>query len=126
MGFKLFQPLKARLFGGIKPRSLKQLAAYWTACKYISGQISNERKQYDKEGKHVDFMTKIAVAKQSPQIVKYFHAKDGVIYMQTISISYKNMKHLEACDYFNLAFPILADMGNMTIEQLKHEIGIDE
>lgn len=123
-GLKIFQVLKTRLWGIAKPRSMKQLAAYWVACEKISQIISDESTQYNK--KRVDFMVKVEVSKVAPELIKYFYSKNGTLYMETISISFKNMKHLIACRFFDNAFLILADMGGITLEKLKQLVGMDD
>lgn len=66
----------------------------------------------------VDFQVKIQVAKKHPGMIRRFLSVNGVVYMEPISIAYVNMKHLEACRFFELAWPILAGMIGVTKDEL--------
>ena len=107
--YKAYQVLRAKLYGIEKPRSLPQLGLYWNRCTYIAEQLSDHNQQFTKND--IDFEVKIKVAKEHPSMIKRFKAVDGVVYMEPISISFPNMKHLEACNYFSLAWPVMAPIS---------------
>lgn len=106
------QILRAKITGAEKPRSYEQLKLYWACCKAVADNLEDMTKE------DVDFHVKITVAKNHPALVKRFQVVNGIVYMEPISIAYANMKHLEACKFFDFAFPILADMINIDVEVL--------
>lgn len=106
------QVLRAKLYGAEKPRSYQQLKLYWACCRTVAENLEDTRET------DVDFAVKIKVAKSHLGMIKRFKLVDGVVYMEPISIAYTNMKHLEACDYFKLAWPIMAEMIGVTKDEL--------
>lgn len=61
---------------------------------------------------------KIRIAKKKPALIKRFKVISGMTYMQPISTSFDNMKHLEACKYYDLAIPEMAKMCEMAADDL--------
>lgn len=106
------QVLRAKLTGAEKPRSYKQLKLYWACCRTVAENLENTLE------KDVDFEVKIQVAKRHPGMIRRFKSVNGVVYMEPISIAYANMKHLEACEFFKLAWPIMAEMIGVTKDEL--------
>lgn len=93
-----------------------QLRLYWNRATFVAQQLSDHESvlsRYD-----IDFEVKIRVAKKHPAIIKRFKSVDGVVFMEPISISFINMAHLEACDYFKWAFKEMASMIGGTMEDL--------
>lgn len=114
--FKLFQVVRNRIFGFEKVRSLKQLGLYWIRCKNIAEMISDHETQYT--DKDIDFKVKIQVAKQHPSLIKRFQMITGILFVEPISISYENMKHLIACKYFDFAYNVMSDMIGASIDEV--------
>jgi hypothetical protein len=114
--YKLFQVVKANVFGITKPRSLTQLRTYWAVCGVVSELVSDEHNTFDKDD--IDFEIKIQAAKKKPALIKRYKMVSGIVYMEHISISFENMKHLEACKFFDIAYPILGDMVGMEVDAL--------
>jgi len=105
--FKKFQVLKAKLYGVKKPRSLEQLALYWVCCKTVADNLEDKTKE------QIDFEIKIAL-----KHIKSFRIVQGITYIEVGSISFANLDHLEACNFFDRAFPVMAKMIGVTTEEL--------
>lgn len=110
--FGVNQIVTAKLTGFKKPRSLRQIHLYWACCQTVADNLENMTKE------DVDFTVKIKVAKQHPGLIKRFKTVDGIVYMEPISIAFHNMECLEANRFFDLAFPIMADMIGISTEDL--------
>lgn len=114
--FKLFQVVRNKIFGFKKVRSLKQLGTYWKVCGHVAKLTSDHENQYTDED--IDFEVKIQVAKKHPSLMKRFKMINGMMYIEPISIAFKNMEHLIACKYFDYAFDIMAEMVGVTVDEL--------
>jgi hypothetical protein len=110
--YKENQVLRAKLSGAEKPRSYQQLKMYWSCCRTVAENLEGVTKD------DVDFEVKIQVAKKHPSMIRRFHSVQGVVYMEPISIAFHNMKHLEANNFFNQAWPIMAQMIGVTTDEL--------
>lgn len=107
--------LKNKITGELKERSVLQLRLYWGACRYLAKQLSDHENVLNE--KDIDFDVKTKVAKENPSMIKRFKMIGGVMYIEPISISFPNLKHLDACKYFDKAFQIMADTVDMPVEQ---------
>ncbi len=58
------------------------------------------------------------MGKENPAMIKRFKMVGGVLYMEPISIAIVNLPHLEACKFFDKAFPVMGKMVNMGAESL--------
>lgn len=106
-GFVECEPLTARISGVKKPRSYQQLKLYWACCQVVADNLEGKTKE------DIDFETKVAL-----HHVRAFRVVNGVVHVEVDSISYDRMKHLEACNYFDRAFPVLARMIGITEKEL--------
>ncbi len=113
------QIVRGKLYGVKKERSFRQLNTYWACCGFVAEQLSDHTKIWTKND--VDFTVKIRVAKENPAMIKRFKSVDGIVYMEPISVAIPNLKHLEACKYFDRAFPVMAEMVNIDAEDLIRE-----
>lgn len=107
------QILRCKITGAEKPRSYEQLKMYWALCKVVSDNHPQDLTPED-----IDFEVKIKIAKHHPSMIRRFRSVDGTVFMEPISIAYANMKHLTACKFFDLAFPIMAEMIGVETEVL--------
>lgn len=107
--YKINQILRTKIWGLLNPRSAKQLNLYWACCTYLAEILSDIEAIFEK--RDIDFKIKTSIAKENPWLIKRFAEVGGKIYHEPISIAYKNMKRLEANNYFNLAY---GEMENMT------------
>jgi len=109
------QVLKNRITGKLKERSLVQLRLYWGACRYLAKQLSDHNNLLSADD--IDFDIKTRITKDNPSMIKQFKVISGITYIQPISIALPNMKHLEACKYFDKAFPLMGDMIGKTADE---------
>jgi hypothetical protein len=106
------QVLRAKITGAKKPRSYLQLKKYWACCRTVAENLEGM------DSKDVDFEVKIRIAKEHPSMIRRFKDIGGTVYMEPVSIAYHNMDHLEACHFFDLAFPIMAAMIDVETDVL--------
>lgn len=106
-GLKLFDIFKSRLYAIKKPRSVKQLNTYWACCKFVAELLSDHENIFSKED--IDFKAKIRAAKSKKELIKRFQVISGIAYIEPISISFANLKHLDACRYFDVALKFMAN-----------------
>ncbi len=104
------QMVKAKISGVRNPRSYQQLKAYFACCRAVAENTENP-----------DFNTKDKVDLQLR--IKLGWIKETVLVNKRVqfipkSISYKEMKHLTACNYFSEAFQIMADFLKCTVDEL--------
>jgi hypothetical protein len=101
------QILRAKLTGFKKPRSYQQLKLYWACCRAISENLENMTKE------DVDFHVKIKLKHW-----KNARVVNGVTIIEPGSISFVELNHLEACNFFDRAFPVMAKMIGVSTEEL--------
>ena len=109
---KLFQRVRAKIYGTQKERSLKQIDLYWASCEFVSN--NTEHKQWNTKSK-VDFQCRVAIHLVDKDVVCV--NTDGSVQFSYRSIAFKNLKHIYACDYFNQAFGVMTDFLNTTYEK---------
>ena len=117
--YEVNQILRAKLTGHKKPRSVQQLRLYWSVCNQVAILLSDHTSQFTRND--IDIEVKIKVAKEHPSMIKRFKSIDGITYMEPISIAFQNMDHLIACNYFDFAFVIMANMADTTVDELLKE-----
>jgi hypothetical protein len=101
------QILRAKLYGVKKPRSYQQLKLYWACC----GTVADNLEEYTKDDVNFEVRTEL-------KFVKHFKVVKGVAYVELRSISFSELAHIEACNYFDRAFPVMAKMIGITVEKL--------
>ena len=109
---KQFQIIRAKITGVRKPRSYKQLKAYWACCKTVSDNTENE--QWNTREK-VDLQ--IRMRTQFFDLSRTIICEERVVFCPR-SINYKNLRHMESCRYFDRAFEIMAKFLEVTVEEL--------
>ena len=114
--FLLYQILESKFTGTKRERSIAQLGLYWKCCTVVAELLSDHNNQWEKED--IDFEVKITVGKKNPWMIKHFKMVNGIPYIEPISISFPNLKVLDANKYFDKAFRELADMAQMTEDEL--------
>jgi len=111
--FKPNQILRAKLVGVKKPRSVKHLNTYWSACTLVGHNLGRSKEE-------VDFEVKLKL-----RHIKSMRVVGGETFIEVGSISFKNLAHLEFCGYFDRARPVLAGMIGVTEDQLMAAIKAD-
>lgn len=111
--YKPNQIVKNKITGVEKPRSLKQLRTYWRCCTTVAN--NNETPGWQTK-KQVDFQCRVELRFYDPELI--IALQDGSIAFHYRSIAIKNLKHIEACGYFDDALAIMAKKIETTVEEL--------
>ena len=106
-GFHRNQVVRAKITGVKKPRSYQQLKLYWACCR----TVANNREDVSPED--VDFEVKVNL-----KHIKAFRIVNGATMIEVDSISYDRLEHLEACNFFDRAFPVMARMIGVKVDDL--------
>lgn len=107
------QLIRTKLYGIKKPRSLKQLKLYWGTCTLVSENTEN--KLWNTKNK-VDFQCRVELHFVDPEVVVV--KPDGTVVFKYLSIAFKNLGHIEACNYFDRAFEVMAKFLDITSDRL--------
>lgn len=102
--YKDNQIVKAKITAAQKPRSIKQLGTYWRLCKLWSD--NSDRIEYATPAL-VDWRIRNALQFYDTSMT-YVNTKTGQINFKVRSISFKNLKHVEACGYFDRALDLIS------------------
>ena len=111
--FKDNQVVIGRLTGTKKTRSLKQLRLFWQCCKKIAENTNDE-----------NWNSKERVAEQVKikcQYIKSYIVVGKAVHIITGSISYKEMSHMQACNFINRAIEEMAKHIGVTVDDLTRE-----
>lgn len=114
--FALYQIVEGTLKGTKKERSIAQHGLYWACCTLVAELVSDHENIYSKED--IDFKIKLIIGQKHPWMIKQFKVVKGIAYIELISISFANMKRLEANKFFDKAFPELATLPGLTEDEL--------
>lgn len=110
--FKPNQIVIGKIQGTRKERSLRQLRLFFACCRTVVANTD------DVNWKTVDMVkNQIKVKLQFIDLNKSC-VVDGVFFPHYRSISFKELKHMEACNFFDNAFPILAKKLGITVNEL--------
>ena len=112
LAFKLYQIVRNKIYGVEKERSLKQLRTYWAACQFLAD--NTEHKQWNTKNK-VDFQCRVDAHLVDKDLIVV--RPNGEYVFCYLSIAFKNMAHLEACHYFDIAYGTMAAFWNTTKKQ---------
>ncbi len=109
------QIVKVKVTGVRKPRSYQQLKLYWSCCKKVSENTED-----------VNWDTYKKVDLQCRMRTKFFDDELTIVAGNKVvftprSISFKNLKHIESCRYFDQAFEIMSNFLCVDVETLLHE-----
>ena len=111
--YKDHQILKVRLSGFKKPRSLIQLKLFWACCRTVS---ENTEDQHWNTAEKVAFQIKVAL--QFVDMSRTIVDSKGNVHLWYRSIAFKNLGHMEACRFFDRAFPIMAKKIGISVDKL--------
>ena len=108
--YKPNQVLKCKLQGVKKPRSLEQLGLFM-ACAKITAENTDDH-NWNTKDKVVE-QVKIKV-----RFIESYMVVEGNVHMKTRSISFKNLPHMEACNFFEQGFKEMASFLQVTVDEL--------
>ena len=102
-------------------RSYTQLSLYFACCKLVADSVPEEDPYYyswnTKE--KVDRQCRLAMNHVKYELIYYDEkTQEMQIHREVKSISFKVLKHLEACGYFNDAFPFMGKRIGLTADEL--------
>ena len=112
-GYQDNQIVRAKITGIKKPRSYIQLKLYWTLCNTVADNTDDP--MWNTKSK-VDFQCRVGChfVERDLIVVK----KDGSIAFQYKSIAFANLGHIEATNYFERAFDLMAKKLGVTVDKL--------
>ena len=116
--YKTNQIVNLKITGASRQRSYLQLKAYFSACQAVAD--NNESPGWQTK-EQVDFQCRVALRFYDPDLI--IAQPDGSIAFNYRSLAYKNLKHIEACDYFSNAFELMAKKIGVTVEELLKNLG---
>lgn len=111
--FKPNQIVRVQCFGTQKERSYPQLKLFWKACATVA---RNTDDPHWNTSEKVAFQCKIATKLYDTS--KTIVDSGGRVHLSWRSISFKEMRHLEACKFFDMAFMVMASKLGITTEEL--------
>ncbi len=111
--FKPNELLRGKPTGTRKARSLVQLKRYWAMCKVVSENTEDPKlATYELVDWNIRHRLKFYDDK------KVCISPDGHVQFQVRSIAFRNLKHMEACDFFNRADREMANILGCTLEEM--------
>lgn len=120
------QVILIKAFGAKKQRSVAQLNTFMKICTMI-GKIAEERNEHSWDHKDkVKFQVKVGI--QFIDATKTIVGVDGKVHLHYRSISFKELPHMEATNFFERAYKFLdkalRKMAGVKIEELFKQINL--
>ena len=110
--YKENEVLTGPVAGTRKTRSLQQLKRYWWMCRKVSENAQDRRlSTMELVDWHIRHDLKFY------ELDKIHVTPSGDVQFFVRSISFKNLKHIDACDYFNRADECMAEMLGCTVDE---------
>ena len=107
------QVVHLKVYGTEKARSAIQMNLYFACCNEVAH--NTEHKRWNTKNK-VDFQCRVELDFRDPEMVSV--RPDGEIQFLYLSIAFKNLKHIAACNYFDRAFEVMAKFLGCTVDKL--------
>ena len=114
--FKDNQIVRLKVTGTRKERSLKQLRTYFAACRLLSENTENGKWNTYKK---VDWQLRNRLKFYDMSLTLVI---DGNVQFKVRSISFKNLKHIEACDFFSRAYDLMAKYLDVDVDVFIEEV----
>lgn len=118
--FKPNQICRIQVYGAGKARSAPQLRMFWACCQVVADNTQDQ---------HWNTPDKVAgqikVALNFVDLNKTFVDPKGNVHVHYRSISYKNLGHMAACNFFDQAWPIMAKKIGITVDELLSNQGAE-
>jgi hypothetical protein len=105
--------LRLQIYGVQKPRSVRQLNMFWACCETV---CQNTEDPHWNTKEKVAFQIKVAL--HHIDVNQTIVDPKGNVHFVWRSISFKELPHLEACRFFERAWPIMAKKIGITEEEL--------
>ena len=115
--FKPNSILRVKLSGVKKPRSYLQLKLYWSACNLVAE--NTEDPHWNTKDK-VDFQCRVHTHFVDPDCVVV--KPDKTVAFKYRSISFANLGHIEACNYFDQAFRVMAKFLMVPVDTFMQQV----
>ena len=104
---------RAVLYDVKNPRSVRQLNMFFACCQTVA---DNTEDKYWNTKEKVAFQVKVAL--QFINLNETIVDPQGKVHFKYRSISFDELPHMEACDFFNRAWEVLAAKIGVTVEKL--------
>lgn len=103
----------------IDRRSLEQNNLFWKCCTIVADNTDDKSWNTKEKVKEQCLIED----KQFDHWIHYSNPKTGeqMLNIKTKSISFENMHHLEACDFFTKSFEYMSKKIGITVDQLMEE-----
>jgi hypothetical protein len=111
--YKENQIVRVKMSGIQKPRSYEQLKLYWQLCKVVTENTDDPAWSTPEK---VSFQIKVAL--QFCDLSQTIVDAKGTVHFSWRSISFPNLKHMEACNYFDRAFEVMAKKLGISVLDL--------
>ncbi len=121
--YKQNQILKTRIWGIQKQRSVEQLNTFMACCQFVANNVTEYDINHKKYDNGNNWNTKAKAAFMVKIALHFTDDSKTVVYNNQVhfyyrSLSFKNLKHLDACFFFDRAFPLLAMRLGMEVEDM--------
>jgi len=114
--YKQYQIVKLKITGVQKPRSVKQLGTYFAGCRLLSENTDDQKWN---DYKKVDWQLRNRLQFYDHDLTLVIN---GNVQFKVRSISFKNLRHAEACNYFDRAFEMMSEFLGVDVDTLIQEI----
>lgn len=111
--FKDNQVVTVKVQGVSKERSYQQLKLFWACCRAV---VDNTTDQHWNDKNKVAFQVKVML--QFVDMDQTIVDAKGNVHLHYRSISFKNLPHIAACNFFDRAFVVMAKKLGVTPAQL--------
>ena len=113
--YKPNQILRAKITGAKKQRSYQQLKLFWACCRTVAENCREKDTKFDTSDK-VAFQVKVALDFRDPKAVAV--RPDGTVQFMYRSISFAELPHMEAQNFFERAFEFMSRKIGVRKEEL--------
>jgi len=106
--------LRAKITAPRKQRSYQQLKLWWACCRTVADNTDDPNWNTPEK---VSEQIKLALR----FIRSYMVAPDGTVHIVTRSVSFGELGHMEACNFFDQSWPIMAEKIGVSVDDLLAE-----
>ena len=115
--YKDNQVIRIKSTGVQKPRSMAQLRMFWACCRTVAENTNDQHWNHEDK---VAFQIKVEL--QFVDTTKTIVDRHGQVHLHYRSIAFKNLAHMEACRFFERAWPVMAKK----LSTKEHKVTVDE